>query len=382
MENFVMFNPVKLHFGKGVTDQLGEVTQGFGKKVLLVIGKGSVKKSGAYDQVVASLNDAGCEILEYSGIKSNPLIDNVDEAATMAREHKIDVIVALGGGSVIDSAKIISLAMKYDGRAWDIVAGKYKPKDAVPLIAVITLAATGTEMNPVAVVQSTCEQKKIGYGNPLIYPKHSFLDPTFTQTVPLNYTAYGVVDLIAHSLEVWFGQGDASLSDRFIVSIIKEAMKYGPMLLDDLENYDLRARIMYAATCALNGMTVYGKKSGDWGVHLIGHSLSVIYDVPHGASLSIAYPAWLKLQKDRIPERIRQLGAALFEAGTVEDTIFKMEYLFKSLQAPLTMKEAGYDIASENDKEKIKSVMFKNKVNGLHYPISENDYDTLIKLMI
>ncbi len=377
-----MFNPVKLHFGKGVTDQMGEVTHEFGKKVLLVIGKGSVKKSGAYDQVVASLNDAGCEILEYSGIKSNPLIDNVDEAATMAKEHKIDVIVALGGGSVIDSAKIISLAMKYDGRAWDIVTGKYKPVDTVPLIAVLTLAATGTEMNPVAVVQSACEQKKIGYGNPLIYPRHSFLDPTFTQTVPLNYTAYGVVDLIAHSLEVWFGKGDASLSDRFIISIIKEAMKYGPMLLDDLENYDLRARIMYAATCALNGMTVYGKKSGDWGVHLIGHSLSVIYDVPHGASLSIAYPAWLKLQKDRIPDRIKQLGAALFEAGTVEDTIFKMEYLFKSLQAPLTMKEAGYDITAENDKEKIKSVMFKNKVNGLNYPISENDYDTLIKLMI
>ncbi|MFW5759088.1 MAG: iron-containing alcohol dehydrogenase [Bacteroidota bacterium] len=382
MENFVMYNPVKLHFGKGVTDQLGEVTFGFGKKVLLVIGKGSVKKSGAYDQVVDSLSGVGCEILEYSGIKSNPLIDNVDEAATMAKQQKIDVIVALGGGSVIDSAKIISLAMKYDGRAWDIVTGKYKPKDAVPLIAVLTLAATGTEMNSVAVVQSTCEQKKIGYGNPLIYPKHSFLDPTYTLTVPLNYTSYGVVDLIAHSLEVWFGEGDASLSDRFIVSIIKEAMKYGPMLLDDLENYDLRARIMYAATCALNGMTVYGKKSGDWGVHLIGHSLSVVYDVPHGASLSIAYPAWLKLQKDRIPERIKQLGAALFEASTVEDTIFKIEYLFKSLQAPLTMKEAGYDIASENDKEKIKSVMFKNKVNGLHYPISENDYDMLIKQMI
>ncbi len=377
-----MYNPVKLHFGKGVTDQLGEVTFGFGKKVLLVIGKGSVKKSGAYDQVVDSLSGVGCEILEYSGIKSNPLIDNVDEAATMAKQQKIDVIVALGGGSVIDSAKIISLAMKYDGRAWDIVTGKYKPKDAVPLIAVLTLAATGTEMNSVAVVQSTCEQKKIGYGNPLIYPKHSFLDPTYTLTVPLNYTSYGVVDLIAHSLEVWFGEGDASLSDRFIVSIIKEAMKYGPMLLDDLENYDLRARIMYAATCALNGMTVYGKKSGDWGVHLIGHSLSVVYDVPHGASLSIAYPAWLKLQKDRIPERIKQLGAALFEASTVEDTIFKIEYLFKSLQAPLTMKEAGYDIASENDKEKIKSVMFKNKVNGLHYPISENDYDMLIKQMI
>ncbi len=377
-----MFNPVKLHFGKGVTDQLGEVTQEFGKKVLLVIGKGSVKKSGAYDQVVTSLNTAGCDILEYSGIKSNPLIDNVDEAANMAKEHKIDVIVALGGGSVIDSAKVISLAMKYDGRAWDIVTGKHKPVDAVPLIAVLTLAATGTEMNPVAVVQSTCEQKKIGYGNPLMYPKHSFLDPTFTQTVPLNYTAYGVVDLIAHSLEAWFDKSDASLSDRFIISIIKEAMKYGPLLLDDLENYDLRARIMYAATCALNGMTMYGKKSGDWGVHLIGHSLSVIYDVPHGASLSIAYPAWLKLQKDRIPDRIKQLGAALFEAGTVEDTIFKMEYLFKSLQSPLTMKEAGYDIASENDKEKLKSVMFKNKVNGLNYPLTEKDYDTLIKLMI
>ncbi len=381
MENFVMYNPVKLHFGTGVTDKIGKSTLEYGKKVLLVTGKGSAKKSGAYNIVISKLKEAGCEIFEYQGIKSNPEIDDVDKAATLGKQNHADVIVALGGGSVIDSAKIISLAMKYDGSAWDIVTNEYKPVDAVPIIAVLTLAATGTEMNPVAVVQDSCKQKKLGYGNVLTYPKHSFLDPHFTKTVPRDYTAYGVTDLIAHALELWFGEGDATLSDRFIVAIIKEAVKYGPDLLNDLNNYDLRARIMYAATCALNGMTSYGKKSGDWAVHDIGHCLSVVYDVPHGASLSIVYPAWLKLHKDRIHDRIQELGTALFETNTVDDTIYKIEYIFKILECPVRLKEIGIEISNSAVKEKIRKVMVLNKVNGVAHKLTENDYDTLLTLM-
>ncbi|TVQ87537.1 MAG: iron-containing alcohol dehydrogenase [Bacteroidetes bacterium] len=381
MENFVMYNPVKLHFGDGVTDKIGKVTSDYGKKVLIVTGQGSAKASGAWDKVMERLKEAGLEVTEFSGIKSNPIIEDVDKAAALAKEIKAEVIVALGGGSVIDSAKIIALAAKYDGPAWDIMEEKHKPTDALPLIAVLTLAATGTEMNPYAVVQNNCQQVKKGYGNKLIYPKHSFLDPSFTLTVSRDYTAYGIVDLIAHSLEAWFGQGDASLTDRFTSAIIREAMKYGPELLDDLTNYDLRARIMFAATCALNGMTVFGKKHQDWGVHAIGHCLSVTYDVPHGASLSIAYPAWFKLQKDRIPKRIQELGTALFETHSVDDIIHKMEYVFKGLGSPVTLKEVGIDISDEQVRAKLKKVMIKNKVSGLVYELDEKDYDKLLEYM-
>jgi alcohol dehydrogenase YqhD (iron-dependent ADH family) len=381
MENFVIYNPVKLHFGEGVTNKIGKITAEYGKKVLLVTGRGSVKASGAWDDVMDPLKEAGLEVIEFNGIKSNPIIEDVDKAASLAKEKKVDVIVALGGGSVIDSAKIIALAAKYDGAAWDIMEEKHKPTEALPLIAVLTLAATGTEMNPYAVVQNNCKQVKKGYGNKLIYPKHSFLDPSFTLTVSRDYTAYGVVDLIAHSLEAWFGEGDASLTDRFTAAIIREAMKYGPDLLDDLKNYDLRARIMFAATCALNGMTVFGKKYQDWGVHAIGHCLSVVYDVPHGASLSIAYPAWLKLQKDRIPKRIQELGTAIFETNSVDDIIYKTEYLFKGLGSPVSLKEAGIDISDTQEREKLKRVMVKNKVNGLVHKLDEKDYDKLLELM-
>jgi len=381
MENFVMYNPVKLHFGKGVTDKIGDITAEYGKRILLVYGKGSVKKNGSYDQVTEQLKNAGLEIIEFDGIKSNPVIEDVDAAAKLGKENNIDVIVALGGGSVIDSAKVISIAIKYNGPAWDFIEGKAKPVDAIPLIAVLTLAATGTEMNATAVVQSNCLQKKAGYNTPQMFPKHSFLDPTFTQSVPRDYTAYGILDLIAHALENWFGQGESSLTDRFIVSIIKDAMKHGPNLLEDLNNYDLRARIMFAATCALNGMTGWGKKSGDWGVHVISHCLSVAYDVPHGASLSIVYPAWLKLHKNRIPERINELGTALFGTNDVDDSIYKLEYLFKVLECPIYLKEIDLDIKKNGIYEKLLDVMQKNKVNGQVYKLTVEDYPKLLELM-
>ncbi len=380
MANFTLYNPVKLHFGKGALDKLGKEAGAYGKKALLVLGKGSVKTNGSYHEAVAKLKEANVEVFEYSGIKSNPIIEDIEQAAELGRKKKVNMVIGLGGGSVIDSAKIIALAISNPESPWEIVTGKVRPKSALPVICILTLAATGTEMNPYAVVQNTKIKKKVGYGHKLMYPKISFLDPTFTLSVPKDYTAYGIADLIAHSLEAYFGKGEASLSDRFTISIIKEAIKLGPELVENLSNYELREKIMYAATCALNGITFVGKESPDWGVHDIGHTLSVMYDIPHGASLSIAYPAWLKLQSTRIPEKIIELGYSVFSTSKVEDTIYKLEYFFKMIGCPTKLSQAGM-ILDEKMKEQLFKVMLKNKVNGVAHILSEDDYRLLINEM-
>ena len=380
MENFVLYNPVKLHFGRGVVDSLGFAATTLGKKALLVYGKGSVKKNGAYHDTLESLKTAGIEVVEYDGIKSNPVIEDVDQAAALGRREGVDMVVAVGGGSVIDSAKVIAITIPASHSGWSFIDNSKSPATGLPLIAVLTLAATGTEMNQVAVVQNNSLQKKSGYRHPLMFPKHSFLDPQYTVTVPANYTAYGITDLIAHALEIWFGEGESSLSDRFIISIIQEALEYGPQLMKDLTNYDLRARIMYAATCALNGMTLPGKKTGDWGVHLIGHCLGVKWDIAHGATLSIVYPAWMHLHKDRIPERIEQLGKELFSVNTADETIIEFKKFFKSLGSPVQLSETGVKLQDE-EKTHLLSIMKTNHVNGLVYKLSETDHAILADLI-
>ena len=378
MENTIVYNPTKLHFGKNVTEKLGNSVENYGKTVLLIYGGGSIKQNGIYEQVMRQLNSIGATVYEYSGITPNPVVEDVNAAASLGRHKEVDVILAVGGGSVIDASKIVSITIPVQHSCWDFMTDKAQPERSIPLIAILTLAATGTEMNRFAVVQNNDSKEKLGYGNPLIYPAESFLDPQYTESVPKDYTGYGVVDLTAHCLEAYFGEGDASLSDRFVYAIIREAMKYGVLLLDDLKNYGLREKIMYAATFALNNLTLYGRKSGDWGAHAIGHVLSVLYDVPHGASLSVAYPAWLKLQEDRIPGRITELGMNLFNTHNVDESVFELENFFASLDAPLRLT----DLSIRDDKhEEIFKTMVTNGVGGVHHKLSENDYRKLIELM-
>ena len=377
MENFIAYNPTALHFGRGVMNKLGETINLFGKRVLLVYGGGSIKKNGIYEQVIKQLENINAKVFEYKGIKPNPIVEDVDAAAEMGRKNKVDVILAVGGGSVIDSAKIISITIPVDHSGWDFYSGKAEPQTAIPLISVLTLAATGTEMNPFAVVQNKATQQKLGYGHDLIYNQHSFLDPENTYSVSRDYTAYGVADLIAHSLEAYFGAGDATLSDKLVFAIINEAQENGEALLNDLENYDLRAKIMYAATMALNKTTMYGRVSGDWGVHSIGHILSLLYDVPHGASLSIVIPAWLKFHKEIIPERIAFLGKNLFNVNTAEETISAFESYFKSIDCPIRLS----DIAKGNEsKEEILKVMNLNKVGGANHKLTDEDHSKILDL--
>jgi len=378
MINFLAYNPVKLHFGKGVVKELGASAAALGKKALLVYGGGSVLRNGSYDDTVDQLKSKGISYTEFSGIKPNPRVRDVMDASKAGLEAGVDMVIAVGGGSVIDSAKIIAICIAENCDAWELMTGRYEPRSARPLIAVLTLAATGTEMNAVAVLQNEETRQKIGYRNELEYPVHSFLDPSYTLSVPANYTAYGIVDLVAHSLEAWFGKGEASLSDRIVISIIREAMDYGPALMKNLDNYELRAKIMWAATMALNNTTIYGRESGDWGVHALGHVLSFLYDTPHGATLSIVYPAWMRLHNDRAAKRILQLGKELFGVDTVEKTIGSLETYFKSLGSPVKCQEAGID---ESRKEEILNLMNRNRAQGMNFSLSDKDRALLLSHM-
>jgi alcohol dehydrogenase YqhD (iron-dependent ADH family) len=378
MENFRIENPTIVHFGKDVIRNLGKTMTPIGKKVLLVYGKGSIKKYGIYDAIIEQLKLIQAEVAEYNGIKSNPVIEDVDAAAEVGRKFQPDVILAVGGGSVIDSAKIIALTIPVDFSGWKFMTNQAMARKAVPLVAVLTLAATGTEMNQFAVVQNHATKQKLGYGNRLIYPRHSFLDPQFTFSVPRDYTAYGISDLVAHAMENYFGKGEATLSDRFVYAIIREAMDAGPKLLGDLENYDLRARIMYAATCALNGLTAYGRVSGDWAVHDLGHVISLLYDTPHGATLSVVYPAWLRRMKERIPGRIEELGLNLFSSQSAKDTITSFERFMKSIDCPVRMNEIGIGIEKKNE---IFETMMHCKVNGSNLKLDKDDVQRILEFM-
>ena len=379
MESFSIYNPTRLHFGEGVIQKLGRNTMNYGKKALLVTGKGSVKKYGYFDLVVEQLEQAGIEVVEYSGIKPNPVIEDVREASELGMKENVDVVVALGGGSAVDSAKLISVAIASGTDAWDIAKNKVNPTGAIPLICVLTLAATGTEMNGAAVVQNHATGEKIGYVSELMFPKESFLDPSFTVSVPKNYTAYGIVDLIAHCLENYFGAGEPDVIDNFTFDIIKDAMTWGPLLLDDLENVELRAKILMDSTLALNGITRYGKKNGDWGVHGIGHELSLLYDLAHGATLSIGYIAWLQLHEDRCPDRIVKMGKNLFGVETVEDSISSLADFFRKIGSPVSLQEVNIS----NDKsDDIVVQLTANGVSGVHHSLDSADHQSLVELMM
>lgn len=378
MNNFTIYNPVELRFGKNVTDSLGETAKRYGKNVLLMYGKGSALRYGYYNIIKDQLQKAGLDIIEYSGIKPNPINTDADEAAESARKNKIDLIVALGGGSVIDSAKYTAVAAKENVKVWDIAMRKFDNPEGIPLIAILTVAATGTEMNKFAVIQNDESKQKVGYGCDAMYPKASFLDPQFTYSLPPTHTTYGIVDLTAHSLENFFGVGDSPLSDRIAASVIREAMHYGPKVLEEPENYEYRSNIMMQATMALNGTTAWGKNGGDWGVHAIGHNLSVLYDSSHGATLSVAYPAWMKHIQKKRPERLQRLAELVFDTTDAEKMIKGFEDFFQTINAPLRLPEIGI---GKDQKQTITDLMKANKVSGSNYRLTEADYEPIVELM-
>lgn len=366
MRNFTFWNPTKLIFGKDQLGQLYKEIQPYGNKVLVVYGGGSIKRNGLYDKVMSALKEMGTEIHELSGVEPNPRISTVRKGVEICKEKGIDFILAVGGGSVIDCTKAIAAGAKYDGDAWDLVIKKVVAAEALPFGTILTLAATGSEMNAGSVITNWETNEKYGWGSPVIFPKFSILDPVNTYTVPKDQTIYGIVDMMSHVLEHYFHlEENTPFQDRMCESLLITVMETAPKLLEDLENYEHRATILYCGTMALNGMLSMGYR-GDWASHNIEHAVSAVYDIPHGGGLAILFPNWMKHNLEVKPERFKQLamrvfgvdpaGKSLEEIGL--EGIEKLSEFWNSLGAPSRL--ADYDI----DDSKLVQMADKAMING------------------
>jgi alcohol dehydrogenase len=317
---------------------------------LLVYGGGSIKRNGLYDQTVALLKGANLEVFELSGVEPNPRISTVRKGVELCKQEGIDFLLAVGGGSVIDCTKAIAAGAKYDGDAWDIVTKKAFAQEALPLGTVLTLAATGSEMNAGSVITNWETKEKYGWGSPAVMPKFSILDPVNTFTVPRNQTIYGMVDMMSHLFEHYFHlEENTLLQDRMVEASLITVMETAPKLLANLESYEHRATVLYNGTMALNGMLSMGY-SGDWASHNIEHAVSAVYDIPHGGGLAILFPNWMKHNLKVKPERFQQLAVRVFgvdpEGKSAEEAglegIEKLREFWNSIEAPSRL--ADYDI--------------------------------------
>jgi alcohol dehydrogenase len=350
MQNFTYWNPTKLIFGKGQIEQLKTEIPQYGNKVLLVYGGGSIKRNGLYDQVISILKELEANVFELSGVEPNPRISTARKGVEICKREGIDFILAVGGGSVIDCTKLIAAGAKYEGDAWDLVVKKAVAHEALPFGTILTLAATGSEMNSGSVITNWETQEKYGWGSPATFPKFSILDPTNTFTVPKDQTIYGMVDIMSHVFEQYFHIGENTLlQDRFCESTLITVMEAAPKLVNDLENYELRETILYSGTIALNGMLSMGSR-GDWATHNIEHAVSAVYDIPHGGGLAILFPNWMKHSLKENPTRFKQLAVRVFgvdptgktdeEAGL--EGIEKLREFWTSIGAPSRL--ADYEI--------------------------------------
>ncbi|MCT1397963.1 iron-containing alcohol dehydrogenase [Paenibacillus sp. p3-SID867] len=350
MRPFVFHNPTQLIFGKGKLSALsGEVAK-YGRNVLLVYGGGSIKRSGLYDQVIALLKEANVVVTELAGVEPNPRLSTVHKGVALCREHNIDLILAVGGGSVLDCSKAIAVGAKYDGDMWDFVERKAVPQAGLPLGTVLTMAATGSEMNGGSVITNEVTQEKMGWGSPYAYPAFSILDPVHTFSLPRDQTVYGIVDIMSHVLEHYFHQDtNTPVQDGFCETILRTVIDTAPKLVEDLENYELRETIMYCGTMALNGMINMGM-AGDWGTHNIEHAVSAVYDIPHGGGLAILFPNWMKYNRSADPQRFKSLAVNVFgvdPAGKTDEAvglegIEALRSFWTSIGAPSTL--GAYDI--------------------------------------
>ncbi len=359
-------NPTKLIFGK---DQLARLTQEipqYGSKILLVYGGGSIKKSGLYDKTLSLLQQIEATVFELSGVEPNPRITTVRKGVEICKAEGIEFLLAIGGGSVIDCTKAIAAGAKYEGDAWDIIMKKAQVTAALPFGTVLTLAATGSEMNGNSVITNWETQEKYGWGSPYIYPKFSILDPVHTFTVPKNQTIYGIVDMMSHVLEHYFHLTDETLlQDRMCESLLLTVIETAPKLLEDLESYDHRSTILYCGTMALNGILNMGYR-GDWATHNLEHAVSAVYDIPHGGGLAILFPNWMKHTLKVKPERFAQLAVRVFgvddngksseEVGLAG--IEKLREFWNSIGAPAQL--ADYDI----DDSKLELMADRAMANG------------------
>ena len=351
MVNFDYQTPTRLIFGRGVVqEKLHDVMEIFGKRVLITWGGGSIKRSGLYDQVRDILKDK--EIHELPGIEPNPKYDpSVLEGVRICKEKNIDVILSVGGGSVLDCTKAIAGAACSDADPWDVITMKVPTLKAIPIVDIITLAATGSEYDRGGVISRTDTNDKLAYFSDLVFPAVSFIDPTYTFTLPVRQTLAGVSDCINHIMEQYFCGEHIMMNDAFMEGAIKSLMKNVRIVLEDPENYEARAEIFYATTLGCNGIYSLGNSESGWPMHAIEHALSGHYDINHGEGLAIVTPRWMKhILSEKTLERFVAFGTGVFgidpalpEMEIVEKAIQSIHDFYREIGLPMTLREVGID---------------------------------------
>ena len=350
MQNFDYMTPTRLIFGKGVIENLPEVMAQYGKKILLTYGGGSIKKIGLYDKVKELLSNF--EIIELSGIQPNPKYDpSVLDGVKLCKENNVDVILAVGGGSVLDCSKAIAAGARYDGDPWDLISYKVMAQSALPIVDIITLAATGSEYDCGGVISRTETNDKIGYLDENLYPAVSFLDPTYTFTVSKKQTSAGCADAMNHIMEQYFCEDSSLLNDGFMEAGLKSLMVNAKKCLENPEDYTARAEMMLACTYGCNGIYALGNSFSGWPCHGMEHALSAYYDITHGEGLAIITPRWMKhILSEKTVDRFVKYGVNVFG---IDSSLDKFEIAKKAIQAtydffqsigiPMMLREVGID---------------------------------------
>lgn len=389
MNSFVYDLPVKVYFGKDQLGHLGEELAMCGKRVLLAYGGGSIKQTGLYDKVMAEIRKAGLEVFELPGIEPNPRIGSVRRGADICKENRVDVVLAVGGGSTIDAAKFIAAGAKVDHDPWDFLSEKWAPiTEALSVITVLTLAATGSEMDAGGVISNPETKDKIGRSADPLLPKVSFLDPTLTFTVSPYQTACGAADILSHLFETYFNMdSDLYMLDCFMEGLMKTVIRYAPVAMKTPDNYEARANLMWAASWAINGF-VNGGKAQAWSCHPMEHELSAIYDITHGLGLAILTPRWLEycLDETTLPRYV-QFGVNVFGLDpqqepmeTARQAIEKLSvFLFGTLGLKSTLTEVG--IGEENFPVMARKACAGDTLPGFK-PLNQQDIENIFRMCL
>lgn len=389
VDPFIYCNPTKVYFGHDAMSHIHEELPRWGKNVLLVYGGGSIKESGIYDKVVDEIRKAGVSAYEISGVKPNPELPLAVKGARFCREAGIDLILAVGGGSVIDTAKVIAGSALYEGDPWELVKSRAQISRALPLLAIPTMAATGSEMNSCAVITNPDTHEKLGWTTEALRPKVSFLDPKNTFTVPPAQTAFGSADILSHILEVYLNRAEGfDAMDGFMESMMRSVIRWAPLAIADGANEEARANLLWDSEWAINDLIDRGH-SVSWSCHALEHELSAFYPVPHGLGLAILTPAFMEyvLNEDTAPRlarfavRVMGVKEGKNEMKTARKGIKKLRKFFrKALSLPGSLSEIGMDDALFEDMA-AHAMAWKGEDGILHgfSPLTEEDFVAIYK---
>lgn len=383
MLDFTFQNPGKILFGQNQLDKLAQEIKAYGNRILLVYGGGSIKRSGLYNRTVNILKENDIFFVDLPGVQSNPRISMVREGVRLCRENNLQLVLGVGGGSTIDCSKAIAAGFFYENDPWDFFIRKARINAALPIGCILTIAATGTEMNVNTVISNEETLEKKGSGSRHLIPKFSILDPTLTYTVPPFQTAAGVADIMSHIYEQYFSPTPGTfLQDSLGEAILKTCIKYAPLAIKEPENYEARANIMWASTLALNGLLSTGKLT-DWATHMIEHEVSAMYDTTHGAGLAILAPHWMEyVLDDDTVNKLSSYARNVWDVSQENDFaaaqagIKKTGDFFSSIGLPSSLKEMG---VKEDSLAKIAENATANGPLGRFKPLAKEDVLSILQ---